>query len=204
MPSIRAQKDLRRAADFLDLEASSRDTGGLSVPPVSFLYEARPFAFKPPSGFLPSLRCHAADFAIEILYNIFMPIYRKGDLQFNLMRRASKEYGQREGDRSTAKQTVEQVAEDHQRGEGSAEGMLRGYDAIQSLREHRNRDISYMEGLGDLTIGEHNEAVDLLNAEGGTKIGNIQITEELPVSGDDLARGKRSRELALKRAKENE
>jgi hypothetical protein len=23
------------------------------------LYEARPFAFSPPAGFLPSLRCHA-------------------------------------------------------------------------------------------------------------------------------------------------
>lgn len=75
MPSILAQKDLRRAADLSDLEACSRDTGGLSVPPVSFLYEARPLAFKPPSGFLPSLRCHAADLAIWVLYNILMPAY---------------------------------------------------------------------------------------------------------------------------------
>jgi hypothetical protein len=29
------------------------------------LYEARPLAFKPPSGFLPSLRVHAGDLAIE-------------------------------------------------------------------------------------------------------------------------------------------
>jgi hypothetical protein len=29
------------------------------------LYEARPLAFKPPFGFLPSLRCHAGDLAIE-------------------------------------------------------------------------------------------------------------------------------------------
>jgi hypothetical protein len=28
------------------------------------LYEARPLAFKPPLGFLPSLRCQAADLAI--------------------------------------------------------------------------------------------------------------------------------------------
>jgi hypothetical protein len=37
MPSIRAQKDLRLAADVSELEASSRLTGALSVPPVSLL-----------------------------------------------------------------------------------------------------------------------------------------------------------------------
>jgi hypothetical protein len=60
MPPIRAQKDLRRAADLGDLAACLADTGGLRVPPVCFLYEARPLAFNPPAGFLPSLRCHAA------------------------------------------------------------------------------------------------------------------------------------------------
>lgn len=30
-----------------------------------FLAEARPLAFKPPLGFLPSLRCHAAVLAID-------------------------------------------------------------------------------------------------------------------------------------------
>ena len=64
MPPIRAQKDLRLAADLGDFDACLADTGGFRVPPVSFLYEARPLAFKPPAGFLPSLRVHAAVLAM--------------------------------------------------------------------------------------------------------------------------------------------
>jgi hypothetical protein len=64
IPPIRAQKDLRRAADLGDFAACLADTGGLRVPPVCALYEARPLAFKPPSGFLPAFLCHAADLAI--------------------------------------------------------------------------------------------------------------------------------------------
>ena len=63
-PPIRAQNDLRRAAAFGDLAACFAETGGRSVPPVWALYEARPLAFSPPLGFCPSLRCHAAVFAI--------------------------------------------------------------------------------------------------------------------------------------------
>ena len=63
MPPILAQKDLRRAADLGDLAACFAETGGLSVPPVCALYEARPLALSPPLGFLPSLRCQAAVFA---------------------------------------------------------------------------------------------------------------------------------------------
>jgi len=59
-PPILAQNDLRRAADFGDLAACFAVTGGLRVPPVCALYEARPLAFSPPAGFLPSLRVHAA------------------------------------------------------------------------------------------------------------------------------------------------
>ena len=59
-PPILAQNDLRRAADLGDLAACFAVTGGLSVPPVCALYEARPLAFSPPAGFLPSLRVHAA------------------------------------------------------------------------------------------------------------------------------------------------
>jgi len=59
-PPILAQKDLRRAADFGDLAACFAVTGGFRVPPVCALYEARPLAFSPPAGFLPSLRVHAA------------------------------------------------------------------------------------------------------------------------------------------------
>lgn len=37
--------------------------GGFKFMPC-FLADARPLAFKPPSGFLPSLRVHAGDLAI--------------------------------------------------------------------------------------------------------------------------------------------
>jgi len=63
-PPIRAQKDLRRAADLGDLAACFAETGGRNVPPVCALYEARPLAFNPPLGFLPSFLVHAAVFGI--------------------------------------------------------------------------------------------------------------------------------------------
>lgn len=64
MPPMRAQNDLRRAADFGDLAACLAETGGLRVPPVCALYDARPAAFNPPLGFLPSFLVHAAVFGI--------------------------------------------------------------------------------------------------------------------------------------------
>ena len=73
IPPILAQKDLRRAAALGDFLACLADTGGLSVPPVSRLYAARPLAFNPPSGFLPSLRCHAGDFAMFIVLGVRDP-----------------------------------------------------------------------------------------------------------------------------------
>jgi hypothetical protein len=63
IPPIRAQKDLRRAADLGDLAACFAETGGLRVPLV---YEARPLALSPPFGFLPSARVHAAVLAIIV------------------------------------------------------------------------------------------------------------------------------------------
>jgi hypothetical protein len=68
MPPILAQNDFLRAADLGDFLAWAADTGGFNVPPVSRLYEALPLAFKPPSGFLPALRCHAGDFAMLFLF----------------------------------------------------------------------------------------------------------------------------------------
>ena len=62
MPPIRAQKDLRRAADLGDLAACLAETGGFRVPPVCALYDARPLAFSPPAGFLPSALVHAGVF----------------------------------------------------------------------------------------------------------------------------------------------
>jgi len=63
-PPILAQKDLRRAADLGDLAACLAETGGFRVPPVWALYEARPLAFNPPLGFLPSFLVHEAVFGI--------------------------------------------------------------------------------------------------------------------------------------------
>ena len=68
MPSMRAQKDLLRAAAFFEEAAFLRETGALRFPPVALLYEARPLAFKPPFGFLPAFRCHAGDLATSTAY----------------------------------------------------------------------------------------------------------------------------------------
>mgnify|MGYP003335102919 CR=1 FL=1 len=56
MPFIRAQKESRRDPPS--------GCGGFKFIPC-FLAEARPLAFRPPSGFFPSLRCHAGVLAIE-------------------------------------------------------------------------------------------------------------------------------------------
>ena len=55
IPSILAQKESRR-------EPPS-GWGGFKFMPC-FFAEARPLAFKPPFGFLPSFLCHAGDLAI--------------------------------------------------------------------------------------------------------------------------------------------
>ena len=56
MPLILAQKESRR-------EPPS-GWGGFKFMPC-FFAEARPLAFKPPLGFLPSFLCHAGDLAIK-------------------------------------------------------------------------------------------------------------------------------------------
>ena len=63
MPPIRAQNDLRRAAAFGDLAACLALTGGFRFMPWA-LADARPLAFNPPLGFLPSFLVHAAVFGI--------------------------------------------------------------------------------------------------------------------------------------------
>ena len=64
MPDILAQKDLRRAASFLVFGLGA---GGFRFIP-SALADARPLAFKPPLGFLPSFLVHAGDLATEHRY----------------------------------------------------------------------------------------------------------------------------------------
>lgn len=68
MPSIRAQKLSRRAPPF--------GCGGFRFMPCA-LADARPLAFRPPFGFLPSLRCQAGVFAITSSAWP-QPYYRRG------------------------------------------------------------------------------------------------------------------------------
>jgi hypothetical protein len=67
MPPILAQNDLRLAAFLGDLAAALADTGGFKVPPVCALYDARPLAFSPPAGFLPSALVHAGVFFLAAI-----------------------------------------------------------------------------------------------------------------------------------------
>jgi hypothetical protein len=46
-------------------------TGARNVPPVCALYEALPLALRPPLGFFPSLRCHAALLIFGFLFFAF-------------------------------------------------------------------------------------------------------------------------------------
>ena len=63
IPPILAQKDLRR---FADLDPAFSFEGGVVtaifnlLPGFSARYEATPFLLRPPSGFFPALRVHAA------------------------------------------------------------------------------------------------------------------------------------------------
>ena len=61
IPDILAQNDALRPASFSVLGCGA---GGLRLCP-SALADARPFAFRPPFGFLPSALCHAGVFAIR-------------------------------------------------------------------------------------------------------------------------------------------
>lgn len=78
IPSMRAQNDFLRAADFGDRFASAFFTGGFKLPPVALLYEARPLAFKPPLGFFPAFRCHAG---VAIYFFLRRLIVRFGSLR---------------------------------------------------------------------------------------------------------------------------
>jgi len=59
MPDILAQND------FLRDPPSGWGAFSPGFPGFAALYEARPLAFSPPLGFLPSLRVHAGVFAIR-------------------------------------------------------------------------------------------------------------------------------------------
>jgi hypothetical protein len=81
IPHIRPQKDLRLPADLGDLAASAFLTGGLRFIPCA-LAEARPFAFRPPLGFLPSALCHAGDFAIYLAGLPIAPVWIDSYVQY--------------------------------------------------------------------------------------------------------------------------
>ena len=123
-----------------------------------------------------------------------MTIYRKGQSQFGLYERARDQMRQRLAHRDEQYKILENETDAHATGQGSVESMVRGYDAIQELREHTKRDINFLEGESNATIGDHKNEVDALNEDGGITLGNIKIQEELPVSGDDFALGRRMRE----------
>ena len=123
-----------------------------------------------------------------------MPIYRKGQSQFSLYERARDETKQRVAHQDEQFKILEDATDAHATGQGSVETMVRGFDAVQELREHTKRNINFLQGDSNATIGDHQYEVDKLNEDGGIEMGDIKFQEELPVSGDDLARGKRMRE----------
>lgn len=130
-----------------------------------------------------------------------MPIYRKGKSQFGLTQRAMEEFQLRFGHAEKQEQILEEVAHAHMTGKGSAESMVRGFDAVQELREHTSRNASIQEADHNETIEDHQNRVDELNSDGGIQMGNIKFQEELPVSGDDLVRGKVLREMRNREGK---
>lgn len=125
-----------------------------------------------------------------------MPIYRKGQSQFGLYERARDQMKQRFAHQEEQHRILEEATDAHATGQGSVEFMVRGFDAVQELREHTKRNINFLQGESNATIGDHKAEVDKLNEDGGIEMGNIKFQEELPVSGDDLAMGKRMRERA--------
>lgn len=82
IPDIRRQKEIRRFAASGDLAASAFFTGRLMFLP-SALSAALPFSFSPPSGSLPSFRCHAGDLGILLVLGLLLPFllaHQLGDL----------------------------------------------------------------------------------------------------------------------------
>ena len=77
IPPMRAQNDFCRAAALGDLAACLSLTGGFRFMPCA-LAEARPLAFRPPLGFLPSLRCHAGVFGITLASLHHSPVRDEG------------------------------------------------------------------------------------------------------------------------------
>ena len=81
IPSILAQKESRR-------EPPS-GWGGFKFMPC-FFAEARPFAFKPPFGFLPSFLCHAGDLAIYDFQFMLVDVLKQG--HYNLFTEVALKY----------------------------------------------------------------------------------------------------------------
>lgn len=130
-----------------------------------------------------------------VLYNMWMPIYRKGESQFGLMSRSMDEIHQRIDHADKQEKTVLNAAESFEAGQGSPEIMVRGWDAVQELREHTKSNLSVQMAQHDMTIADHTRLLDEQNKDGGIQMGNIKFQEELPISGDDLTRGKVLKEM---------
>jgi len=80
IPPILLQKDFFRPASFSFLGFGA---GGLRLCPSAFAL-ARPFAFKPPFGFLPSALCHAGVFAMSTTL-LFSPAFAQAIPQLPLL-----------------------------------------------------------------------------------------------------------------------
>ena len=124
-----------------------------------------------------------------------MPIYRKGQSQFGLMSRAMDEIHQRIDHFDNQEKIVLGAAASFDTGQGSPEVMVRGWDAVQELREHTKSNLSVQMAQHDMTIADHKRLLDEQNEDGGIQMGNIKFQEELPISGDDLTRGKLLKEI---------
>lgn len=124
-----------------------------------------------------------------------MTIYRKGESQFGLYQRAVEEDLQRENHAQDQLDKLSIAGGDLLNEQKSTDALVRGYDAMQELREHSKRNFNIEEAQSDMTLKDRENLIVAKNKIGGAiQIGNIKFNEEYPVSGDDLTRGKLMRE----------
>jgi hypothetical protein len=121
-----------------------------------------------------------------------MPIYRKGESQFGLYQRATEEANQREQHAQEQLDKLSIAGGDLLNNQKSGDALVRGYDAMQELREHTQRNFTLEESYNDdMTLKDRENLIKEKNKSGAAfQVGNIEFDEEFPVSGDDLARGK--------------
>jgi len=129
-----------------------------------------------------------------------MPIYRKGESQFGLYQRATEEANQREQHAQEQLDKLSIAGVDLLNNQKSGDALVRGYDAMQELREHTQRNFTLEESYNDdMTLKDRENLIKEKNKSGAAfQVGQIEFDEEFPVSGDDLARGKSIKEPETK------